>query len=98
MIEPLLTRSQARDRRLGTVTPTHRPPGAAIVRQPIGRGDHSCGRRNDLVRGVLATDALIGTFAGHTMTRRCGRTSASCTTCWAAEPATGMSPSAGWAR
>lgn len=52
---------------------------------------------DDLVRGVVLTDALIGTFADAHDPPSC-RTAASSTTWWAAAQATGTSPSAAWAR
>ncbi len=56
MIEPLPTRSEAR-RRLGDDA-----VWADLVEQPIGAAiERDFG--HDLVRGVVATDALIGTFA-----------------------------------
>jgi phytoene dehydrogenase-like protein len=61
LLQPLETRSAARRRVLAG------GDGAAtawreIVEQPIGRAI-TAAVRNDLVRGVIATDALIGTFA-----------------------------------
>ena len=59
MTEPLRTRSDAaprRDRR------RRRSRMAAIFERPIGEAI-TAAVGNDLVRGVMATDALIGTFA-----------------------------------
>ena len=63
MIEPLPTRSQARDRVLSTGDPDASATWEAIFDRPIGAAVRTAAG-NDLVRGVLATDALIGTFAG----------------------------------
>lgn len=59
LTEPLLTRSQARSRVLAA------DPAAAwdmLIAQPISTAITEA-LSNDLVRGVVATDALIGTFA-----------------------------------
>ena len=60
MLEPLRTRDQARRHVLGG------DDGAAawqsMIEEPIGRAI-TAAVGNDLVRGVIATDALIGTFA-----------------------------------
>ena len=63
LIEPLLTRSQARDRVLSTGDPDASATWQEIFDRPIGDAV-SAAAGNDLVRGVLASDALIGTFAG----------------------------------
>ena len=63
MIDPLPTRSQARDRVLSTGDPDASATWEAIFDRPIGTAVRMAAG-NDLVRGVLATDALIGTFAG----------------------------------
>ena len=60
LLEPLLTREQARR----SVLEAGKDAAAwrAMVEEPIGHA--ICDAvRNDLVRGVIATDALIGTFA-----------------------------------
>ncbi|BBZ41401.1 phytoene desaturase family protein [Mycobacterium conspicuum] len=56
LLEPLLTREQAR-RRVGDAAAWR-----AITEAPIGRAIADA-VRDDLIRGVIATDALIGTFA-----------------------------------
>jgi phytoene dehydrogenase-like protein len=63
LIEPLLTRSQARDRVLSTGDPDAPATWQEIFDDPIGEAVRAAAG-NDLVRGVLASDALIGTFAG----------------------------------
>ncbi len=63
MIEPLPTRSQARNRVLSGTDPHAAATWRAIFDRPIGEVITAT-VTNDLVRGVLATDALIGTFAG----------------------------------
>jgi phytoene dehydrogenase-like protein len=63
LLEPLLTREQARRRVL--IGPREKEAAAAwhaLIDEPIGRAIADA-VRNDLVRGVIATDALIGTFA-----------------------------------
>ncbi len=62
LIEPLPTRTQARDRVLRSADPDAAAAWRDIVTAPIGTVIRSA-VHNDLVRGVLATDALIGTFA-----------------------------------
>ncbi|CAN5845857.1 hypothetical protein BH10ACT9_BH10ACT9_32720 [soil metagenome] len=57
LLEPLPTHRQARDL-VGA-----RAAWDALVEQPIGAAIRSA-VNNDLVRGVIATDALIGTFVG----------------------------------
>jgi phytoene dehydrogenase-like protein len=57
LLEPLPTHRQARD------LVGERAAWDALVEQPIGTAIRSA-VDNDLVRGVIATDALIGTFAG----------------------------------
>jgi phytoene dehydrogenase-like protein len=61
LLEPLPTRKQAR-----RVTEAEGPDSAAawhaLIDEPIGRAIADA-VHNDLVRGVIATDALIGTFA-----------------------------------
>jgi phytoene dehydrogenase-like protein len=56
VLEPLPTREQAR-RSIGDTAAWH-----AIIEEPIGHAIADA-VRNDLIRGVIATDALIGTFA-----------------------------------
>jgi phytoene dehydrogenase-like protein len=61
LLEPLRTREQAR----AAVVDGHPEAAAAwraMVERPIGAAIADA-MRNDLVRGVVATDALIGTFA-----------------------------------
>jgi phytoene dehydrogenase-like protein len=62
LIEPLPTREQARRRVLAAGGPDAAAAWRAIVDEPIGHAIADA-VRNDLVRGVIATDALIGTFA-----------------------------------
>lgn len=62
LTEPLVTRGEARDRVLAGGDPRAAAVWEAMVERPIGEviaGNHE----HDLVRGVLLTDALIGTFA-----------------------------------
>lgn len=61
LTEPLLTRQQAR-RRVLAGGPGAESAWAAMVEQPIGYALAEA-FRSDLVRGLVATDALIGTFA-----------------------------------
>ncbi|MCV7023739.1 NAD(P)/FAD-dependent oxidoreductase [Mycolicibacterium novocastrense] len=56
LLEPLLTRSQARD------LVDDEAAWRSMVDEPIGHAISSA-VDNDVVRGVMATDALIGTFA-----------------------------------
>jgi phytoene dehydrogenase-like protein len=62
LLEPLRTRDQAHRLVLDGNDPEAATAWRAIVAEPIGRAiaEAVC---DDLVRGVLATDALIGTFA-----------------------------------
>lgn len=62
LVEPLPTRAQARRRVLAGGDAAAAGAWADIVEAPIGAAITSA-VGNDLVRGVLATDALIGTFA-----------------------------------
>jgi phytoene dehydrogenase-like protein len=65
LIEPLPTREQARRRVVEAGGPRKKDAAAAwrsMVDEPIGHAIADA-VRNDLVRGVIATDALIGTFA-----------------------------------
>jgi phytoene dehydrogenase-like protein len=62
LIEPLRTRAQARRHVLAGGAPDAAAAWEAIVERPIGHAITGA-LTNDLVRGVVATDALIGTFA-----------------------------------
>ncbi|WAJ44443.1 NAD(P)/FAD-dependent oxidoreductase [Mycobacterium sp. Aquia_216] len=62
LTEPLRTRAQARRHVLDGGDPEAAATWRAIVEEPIGRAITDA-VRDDLVRGVIATDALIGTFA-----------------------------------
>ncbi len=65
LLEPLLTREQARRRVAEAEGPRKKDAAAAwhaLIDEPIGHAI-AAAVRNDLVRGVIATDALIGTFA-----------------------------------
>ncbi len=62
LIEPLRTREQARRHVLAAGDPDAGPAWRAMIDEPIGHAIATA-VRNDLVRGVIATDALIGTFA-----------------------------------
>jgi phytoene dehydrogenase-like protein len=62
LLEPLRTREQARRHVLDCGDPDAAAVWRAIVDEPIGHAIVDA-VRNDLVRGVIATDALIGTFA-----------------------------------
>ena len=62
LLEPLPTRAQARRQVLAGGDPVGGAAWDALIEQPVGRAIAaavSC----DLVRGIIATDALIGTFA-----------------------------------
>ncbi|WP_066915554.1 phytoene desaturase family protein [Mycobacterium interjectum] len=62
LLEPLRTREQARRHVIDGGDPDAAAAWRAMVDEPIGRAiTDAVG--NDLVRGVIATDALIGTFA-----------------------------------
>src|SRR5580693_3430656 len=61
MLEPLRTRERARAAVVDG-DPQAAAAWRAMVEQPIGAAIADA-MRNDLVRGVVATDALIGTFA-----------------------------------
>jgi phytoene dehydrogenase-like protein len=61
MLEPLRTREQARAAVVGG-DPEAAAAWRAMVELPIGAAIADA-MRNDVVRGVVATDALIGTFA-----------------------------------
>lgn len=62
MLEPLCTREQARRHVLECGDPDAAAAWQFMVDEPIGHAI-TAAVRNDLVRGVIATDALIGTFA-----------------------------------
>ena len=62
LLEPLRTRSEARSHVLAGGDADAAAAWAAIFDQPIGAAI-SDAVSSDLVRGVMATDALIGTFA-----------------------------------
>ena len=62
LLEPLRTREQARRHVLDCGDPDAAAVWRAIVDEPIGHAIADA-VHNDLVRGVIATDALIGTFA-----------------------------------
>ncbi len=62
LLEPLLTRSKARRHVLAGGGADAAAAWAAIIEQPIGTAITDA-VTSDLVRGVVATDALIGTFA-----------------------------------
>ncbi|ORW31062.1 hypothetical protein AWB91_17090 [Mycobacterium paraense] len=62
LLEPLRTREQARRHVVDGGDPAAPAAWRAMVDEPIGRAiTDAVG--NDMVRGVIATDALIGTFA-----------------------------------
>jgi len=62
LIEPLRTREQARKHVLAGGDPDASAAWRAMVDEPIGHAIADA-VGNDLIRGVIATDALIGTFA-----------------------------------
>lgn len=62
LLEPLRTREQARRHVLDGAPKEAAAVWRAVVEEPIGRAI-TAAVGNDLVRGVVATDALIGTFA-----------------------------------
>jgi phytoene dehydrogenase-like protein len=62
LLEPLRSREQARRHILDCGDPDAARAWRAIVEEPIGNAIADA-VHNDLVRGVIATDALIGTFA-----------------------------------
>jgi YD repeat-containing protein len=62
LLEPLRTREQARRLVVDGAGPEAAAAWRAIVEEPIGHMITDA-VRDDLVRGVIATDALIGTFA-----------------------------------
>lgn len=62
LVQPLRTRSDARGHVLAGGDPDADAGWQSMIEQPIGWGIADA-VRNDLIRGVMATDALIGTFA-----------------------------------
>ena len=62
LLEPLLSREQARRRVAEAGGPDAAAAWHALIDEPIGHAIADA-VGNDLVRGVIATDALIGTFA-----------------------------------
>lgn len=62
LLSPLTTRAAARDRVLTSGDPAAAAAWQALIEEPIGHAIRAA-VSSDLVRGVLATDALIGTFA-----------------------------------
>jgi phytoene dehydrogenase-like protein len=62
LLEPLRTRDQARREVVGGGDPEAAAAWRAMVDRPIGDAIADA-IGNDLIRGVVATDALIGTFA-----------------------------------
>ena len=72
LTEPLVSRAELRAR-VGDDAAWE-----ALVERPLGEALSEL-FEDDLERGIVATDALIGTFAAST-TSRCARTAASCTT------------------
>nr|WP_134430549.1 NAD(P)/FAD-dependent oxidoreductase [Mycobacterium ulcerans] len=63
LLEPLRTRDQARRTVVDCGAPKALGAWHAMIEEPIGRAI-TAAVHDDLVRGVIATDALIGTFAG----------------------------------
>lgn len=63
LLEPLRTRDQARRTVVDCGDPEALGAWHAMIDEPIGRAI-TAAVHDDLVRGVIATDALIGTFAG----------------------------------
>lgn len=62
LLEPLRTREQARRDVLASGDPEAESAWRSMIDEPIGRAI-AAAVRDDVVRGVIATDALIGTFA-----------------------------------
>ena len=62
LLEPLRTREQARQHVLAAGDPEAAAAWRAMIDEPIGHAI-AAAVRDDVVRGVIATDALIGTFA-----------------------------------
>src|ERR1700752_4615855 len=62
LLEPLRTREQVRQEVVGSGDPATAAAWRAMIDRPIGSAIADA-IGNDLVRGVVATDALIGTFA-----------------------------------
>ena len=96
MTAPLPSRDDAFKHVLAGGDPGAEEAWQAMICRPIGHAITEA-VDSDLVRGVMATDALIGTFARADDPSLC-RTSAFCITCWVAAPANGMCRSAAWAR
>ncbi|WP_454792026.1 phytoene desaturase family protein [Mycolicibacterium lutetiense] len=63
LLQPLRTRSEMRGEVLGGQNAETATTWDALIEQPIGEAI-TAAVSHDLVRGVMATDALIGTFAG----------------------------------
>ncbi|WP_166906407.1 NAD(P)/FAD-dependent oxidoreductase [Mycobacterium sp. DL440] len=63
LLQPLCTRSEMRGYVLGGQDTETTATWDALIEQPIGEAI-TAAVSHDLVRGVMATDALIGTFAG----------------------------------
>jgi len=63
LLEPLRTRERTRRYVVGSGDPDAAMAWRAVVDQPIGHAI-AAAVGNDVIRGVIATDALIGTFAG----------------------------------
>ena len=92
LTEPLLPRSAVRNL---VVDGVGEEAWRALFEEPLGEVlQHTFA--DDVVRGVAATDGLIGTFAD-VDEPSCGRTAASCTTSSATGPATGTCRSGAWA-
>lgn len=62
LLEPLRSRDQARRLVSGDGDPDAAAAWQALIEEPIGHAI-TAAVGNDLVRGVIATDALVGTFA-----------------------------------
>lgn len=62
LVEPLRTRGQARRRVLAAGSPDAAAAWDAFIERPLGAAIADA-VSSDLVRGVMATDAVIGTFA-----------------------------------
>ncbi|OMC40766.1 hypothetical protein A5740_23655 [Mycobacterium sp. GA-1841] len=63
LLQPLRTRSALRDEVLGGTDTDTATAWDALIEEPIGAAI-TAAVSHDLVRGVMGTDALIGTFAG----------------------------------
>lgn len=96
LLEPLRSREQARRHVLESNDRRAAAAWEALIEEPVGEAiTDAVG--NDLVRGVMATDALIGTFA------RLDDESLTQNVCFlyhvlGGGAGTGTSRSAGWAR